>query len=101
MRTLRFIFVTCILLPVSISCGSNNEMFVVVQKDQLGRIEMGGIGKIEIKYGKSQIWKHGQIVLFRCDATIRGQSGKEGMAYRLDKNLRLDKMGTFDLEKSN
>ena len=47
------------------------------------------------------IVKEGRLVLFRTDQTIVGGAGKAGEAYRWDKNLKLKKVGKFDLKKTD
>ena len=92
------------MLSVTFSeCSSiqDDDMFIVVQKNEKGEVDPRAFGKIEIKDGKAYVWKPNQIVLFRCDATFAEQVGKTGAAYRLDDNLNLIRIGTFDVEKSN
>ncbi len=78
-----------------------DKVFIVVQKNEEGNVEPRGFGRIQIREGKPYLWKSDQIVLFRSDATIYEQSGKEGFVYRLDDNLKLIEIGRFDLNKTN
>jgi len=48
-----------------------------------------------------KIVKAGRLVLFRTDQTIPGGSGKAGEAYLWDKDLKLKKVGKFDLKKTD
>ncbi|MGD0920987.1 MAG: hypothetical protein ABSA70_04390 [Terriglobia bacterium] len=58
--------------------------------------ELNASGKLE-----PVLVKAGRLVLFRTDQTIVGGAGKAGEAYRWDKNLKLKKVGKFDLKKTN
>ena len=55
--------------------------------------ELNASGKLE-----PVLVKAGRLVLFRTDQTIVGGAGKAGEAYRWDKNLKLKKVGKFDLK---
>lgn len=85
----------------SISDISNDEMFIVVQKNDYGELDPRAFGKIEIKDGDPNVWQKGQLVLFRCDADYHGFAGKERFAYRITADSKLTKLGTFDINKSN
>jgi len=40
-------------------------------------------------------------VIFRVDDTFGSESGKRGQAYRINKDNKLEQLGSVDLAKSN
>jgi hypothetical protein len=50
---------------------------------------------------RPNVWKAGNVVVFRVDGTLGGQPGKAGKAYRINKESKLKEMGSGDLGKSD
>ena len=77
------------------------DMFNLIDQNEEGGISLWGFGLIRIIRGEYQLWKPNQLVLFRIDATYEGQFGKKGIAYRLDSEGNLKKVGSFNAELSS
>lgn len=63
-------------------------------------------GKISFRLSPSgdyepELVQAGRLVLFRTDQTIPGGTGRAGEAHRWDKDLKLKKVGKFDLKKTD
>ena len=90
-----------IIFDNSQSIKLDDELIIVFLKMDDGKIEPRGFGKIKIIEGQPHLWKPGQLVLSRYDTSYSGHNVEKGMAYRINDNYELVKIGKFDLSKSN
>ena len=99
-RHVAAVTIACGLLWAS--CGQQKaDAAAIVQEDGMvafmGRIEMVTEGGTL----RPQIWKAGNVVIFRVDSTLHSESGKGGRAYRIRRDNKLEELGSVDLAKSN
>ena len=100
-----------IAVPILIVCVIGYFLFPRLRTSEDSLIIVHGEGasvrgKVTVRLTPSgnyepELVKAGRLVLFRTDQTIVGGAGKAGEAYRWDKNLKLKKVGKFDLKKTN
>ena len=91
---LCFVFVSC-------SGSDKTDTLLIVDGDKVkikGNVsfELNPSGKYSPK-----IWVPGYIVVCRSDGEARGNQYKAGFAYRITKELRLEKICSVDLKLSD
>lgn len=84
------------------ACGGHKAAAVaIVEKDGMVAV----MGEVEwVNEGgafRPNIWKAGNIVIFRVDGTFGSETGKLGKAYRINQANKFEELGAVDLTKSN
>lgn len=103
MTMIRYVAVVGIACGlVSAACGKQKaDAVAIVQEGDM----VAFMGKMTfVNEGgtmRPQIWKAGNVVIFRVSGTFGGESGKRGQAYRITKDNKLEQLGSVDLAKSN
>ena len=92
-----------LLCVLTAACGSKKGDAVMIVKEggntmMIGRQtwETDASGKLAPK-----VWIPGNVVIFRVDYAVRGQAGKAGHAYQIQKDLSLKEIGKVDLNKND
>ena len=91
-------FAAILALPILIGCKKAAKGVIVVNNGEakLVTMKIGDNGEIP------PMWESGWVVLFRTDGKIPGgEAGKAGEAYMIDENKKLQKLGNFDVKKSD
>lgn len=100
---LRFIYSVIVLLFIVLTaCGGHKAAAVViVDKDDQYQV----MGEVEfVNEGGNfhpNIWKAGNVVIFRVDGDVGGETGKAGKAYVVNDKKKFDELESVDLKKSN
>jgi len=102
MKMIRYVVVVGIACGLAFArCGRQKaDVVAIVQGDTVAF--MGTITFVrEGETFRPDVWKAGNVVIFRVDAAFGNESGKRGQAYRIKKDNSLEQVGSVDLAKSN
>jgi hypothetical protein len=100
-RYKRCASVLLLLLLAFTACKKKADAVLIVSADGVK-----AKGQAEVVFDQSggyhmNAWVPGNIVIFRIDQTIEGQSGKAGNIYLIDKDKKLESIDKFDLKTSD
>ena len=78
------------------ACRHKAAAVVIVGKDDMVTVR-GEVSFVnEGGTFRPDIWKVGNVVVFRVDGTVGGESGKAGRAYRINKDKKLEELEAVD-----
>lgn len=115
------LFVLTVVISINIGCGKQpnsadgGKQSAVKQASgtkypTIAIVTEGGSanisGKLSFAMDRSgsmrpRTWTPGMVFLFRVNEVVNGEAGKASEIYQLDENLKLKKIGEFDLKKSD
>jgi len=85
-----------------IACGGPKSPIVVIIQSETKAFAVGDPPVVFKSYGAMlDYFSGGTIVVFKVDYQLLKQKGQSGMVYRIDKDLKLNKLETIDTSLSN
>jgi hypothetical protein len=101
MRRKHLLVTTASLSLLLSSCGKKADAVLIVKEDGVSTK-----GKVKVSFlpeggYRPDAWVKGNIVIFRVDSTVAGESGKAGLVYVINDQNRLENIGKADLSKTD